>query len=361
MSWLSAGVVWYAAHSDKVNPVVAGLGGAALVWAAIQQARTATRRHYEQTRADQQRRLTESFSKAVEQLSSDEMVARLGGIYTLERLAIEAIAQVRSPPWWRRLRRNDTPPADPVSDLYWTVMETLTAFVRERTRPDAERLTKPHEERIAESAYLLWKNAGTPEGRRDEFWSEAVDQEARREQPATDIAAVLQVLLRRSDAGREREKRRDWCFDLRTTDLRGAYLSGAHLERASLSGAHLERAGLSAAHLERAYLSEAHLERADLSAAHLERAYLSGAHLERADLSAAHLERAYLSGAHLERADLSAAHLEGATLYGAHLEGANLLDAHLEGADLTKATGDARTRLPEGFPRPTGWPAYAPD
>ena len=32
MSWLSAGVVWYAAHSDKVNPVVAGLGGAALVW-----------------------------------------------------------------------------------------------------------------------------------------------------------------------------------------------------------------------------------------------------------------------------------------------------------------------------------------
>jgi hypothetical protein len=107
----------YAANSDKVNPIVAGLGGAALVWAAIRQARTATNRHSEQTRADQQRRLTESFSKTVEQLASDKIEARLGGIYTLERLALEAIAQVKSPPWRTHLRRNHQSPADPVSDL----------------------------------------------------------------------------------------------------------------------------------------------------------------------------------------------------------------------------------------------------
>jgi hypothetical protein len=94
----------YAANSDKVNPIVAGLGGAALVWAAIRQARTATNRPSEQTRADQQRRLTESFSKAVEQLASDKIEARLGGIYTLERLALEAIAQVKSPPWRTHLK-----------------------------------------------------------------------------------------------------------------------------------------------------------------------------------------------------------------------------------------------------------------
>ena len=271
MSWVSDGWTWYLTNPEA-RPLVAGLGGAALVWAAVRQARTATNRHYEQTRADQQRRLTESFSKAVEQLAHDKIEARLGGIYTLERLAIEAIAQVRPLPWWRRLllrllNRNQPPSADPVSALYWTVMETLTAFVRERTGPEAERLAKPPEKRIAESAYLLWKNAGTPEGRRDEFWSEAVDQEAHREQPATDIAAVLHVLRRRPDAGREREKLRDWRLDLRMTDLRGAFLFAAHLERANLGRTHLEGAFLREAHLAGANLEGAHLEDIDLSMA----------------------------------------------------------------------------------------------
>jgi hypothetical protein len=129
---------WYAVHSDKVNPIAAGLGGAALISAAIWQARTATNRHHEQTRADMQRRLTESFSKGVEQLASDKMTARLGGIYTLQRLAIEATSQQL--PTRLRGRWKWPPPADPVFDLYWTVMETLTAFVRERTQPQAKRI-----------------------------------------------------------------------------------------------------------------------------------------------------------------------------------------------------------------------------
>ena len=96
-------------------------------------ARTATRRHYEQTGADQQRRLTESFSKAVEQLAGNTVEARLGGIYMLERVAIEAIAYAKPSRWWHRLSHNKPPPpANPVIDLYLTVMETLTAFVRER-------------------------------------------------------------------------------------------------------------------------------------------------------------------------------------------------------------------------------------
>jgi hypothetical protein len=73
-------------------------------------------RHFAQTEADRQRRITESYSKAVEQLSSDKIEQRLGGIYTLERISQES--------------RKD----------YWTIMETLTAFVRERARwrePDA--------------------------------------------------------------------------------------------------------------------------------------------------------------------------------------------------------------------------------
>src|SRR6478752_5395583 len=38
------------------------------------------------TEADRQRRITDSFLKAVEQLGSDKMPVRVGGIYTLERI-----------------------------------------------------------------------------------------------------------------------------------------------------------------------------------------------------------------------------------------------------------------------------------
>ena len=82
------------------------------------------------------RRITESFSKATEQFGSDKLEVRLGGIYTLERISQGS-------------------PSD-----YWTVMENLTAFIRERTRPEATRLAKPLNQRIAEHAYLLWEDAG---------------------------------------------------------------------------------------------------------------------------------------------------------------------------------------------------------
>jgi hypothetical protein len=335
VSWLSEWWDLYAAHSDKVNPLAAGLGGAALVWAAIQQARTATRRHHEQTRADQQRRVTESFSKAVEQLASEKMEARLGGIYTLERLAIEAIAQVRPLPWRRRLlrppSRNHTPPADPLIDLYWTVMETLTGFVRERTRPEAERLVKPLDQRIAKQAFLLWENAGKPEGRSDEFWAEAVEQEKYGEPPATDIAAVLAVIVRRPAEGQAREELRGWRFDLRATDLCGANLTGARLADATLFGTHLDRS--------------------DLRGAHLTGATLWGAHLADANLTRAHLDRADLRETHLDRA-----FFRDAPLAGTHLEGIDLRRAYLHDQDLSRAFGDAKTRLPPGIARPERWP-----
>jgi hypothetical protein len=56
----------------------------------VQNARTAARRHEEQTKVDRQRRIiTESFSKATEQLANEKIEARLGSIYTLERISRE--------------------------------------------------------------------------------------------------------------------------------------------------------------------------------------------------------------------------------------------------------------------------------
>jgi Pentapeptide repeats (8 copies)/Protein of unknown function (DUF2934) len=275
------------------GPLAAGaaLGG----WAALRQAATASERHQEQTNADRQRRITESFAKAVEQLGSDKLEVRLGGIYSLERISKES------------------------PDDYWTVMENLTAFVRERSRRN--------EQRMERRAYFLWQEAGRPDGRANDFWTAAAREEGL-EEPATDIAAVLTVIKRRSEQGREREGANGWQFDLR----------GEILKRYDLT--------------------DAHLEGANLTDAHLVGAYLRGAHLEGASLFDAHLERAGLFGAHLEGAYLRGAHLEGAYLDGAHLEGVDLRHARgLWEARLRFTIGDCATKLPKGMTRPRHWPS----
>jgi hypothetical protein len=156
--WRLTSWFWTASQADrdKVSPLLAPLAsvvgtlatlavGVFLARAALRQARIATRvgeiaaqqaqtagqRHEEQTKADFRRRITESYSKAVTQLASDKLEERLGGIYTLESISRES-------------------PAD-----YWTVMETLTAFVRERSRRnERERTTIGLEERISKRAYF---------------------------------------------------------------------------------------------------------------------------------------------------------------------------------------------------------------
>jgi uncharacterized protein YjbI with pentapeptide repeats len=401
--------VWakYSADRENITPIATFVGAAIAAYAVLRQAAIASRRHYAQTEADRQRRIVESFSKAVEQLGGDKLEVRVGAIFALERLSKES------------------------PDDYWTIMEVLTAFVRERRKYTT--ITA----RLSERAYFLWLQAGQPEGRSEEFWVGAVQLERLEDMP-TDIAAILTVIKRRSIENRQREDDREWFFnlsgiDLRDlggfylqraflngahleeaflkgvhlegasligaqlegatlhrahlegahligADLREAYLRGAHLERADLSEAHLERADLRTAHFEGAMLDRAHLERADLRTAHLEEAALWEAHLEGANLSDAHIERANLRAAHLERTNLRAAHLEGAVLWQAHLEGADLRAAHLEGAvlvsahlegailvdavgltddQLLEAFGDEKTQLPEGVTRPSSWQPFA--
>src|SRR5208283_1279828 len=116
--------------------------------AGLSVAAVALAHHFAQTNADRQRRITESFSKAAEQLGSDKLEVRLGGIYSLERISKES-------------------PED-----YWTVMENLTAFVRERSRRnERERNSQDLERRIATRAYFQWLEAGKPDGQADTIWN----------------------------------------------------------------------------------------------------------------------------------------------------------------------------------------------
>jgi hypothetical protein len=201
----------YHAHRDDVVPLLTFLGALGAASGILWQAATARKRHYEQTEADRRRRITESFSKAVEQLASDKLEVRLGGIYTLERISRES--------------RED----------YWPVMETLTAFVREHTR---------WKERDAISAETLAQDQKSADTQQSE--------------PATDIAAVLTVIVRGD--GEDRDWR--WRLDLTGSDLRGANLYRAHLEKTNLHRAHLEGAELMFVDLGEADLCGAHFEKA---------------------------------------------------------------------------------------------------
>jgi uncharacterized protein YjbI with pentapeptide repeats len=305
-------------NADLAGLIAACVGAAGLAIAALAR----VRRHEAQIRANQLRRT----EKAIELLANDTLEARLHGIYSLERFSQES------------------------PDDYWTVMENLTAFVRERTRrTEAEwswqqRLEQP-------SVYL------ESEGPRTET-------------PPADITAALTVIMRRNlKVERKLEREKDLVLELDFSGavLRGADLRGAHFQGAWLKGASLQGAWLDGAHLEGADLRGARLQRTHLYRAQLAGADLNEAHLEGADLNEAHLDGAVLREAHLEGADLRRTHLNGAVLNKAHLEGADLTGARLERASLLGARGlsqslidgalgDAGTQLPSGLARPSHWP-----
>jgi Pentapeptide repeats (8 copies) len=279
---------------------------------ARQQAATAQFRHEAQVEADRERRITDNFTRAVEQLESDKLATRLGGIYILERIAQESQPD------------------------HWPIMETLIAYVREQ--------------------------APWPPTRTVEIVAEG---QVERVPPALDVQACLTALGRR----RIEHDLVDRYLKLPETDLRDYDLEGVHFENANLRHAHLEGAWLNNAHLEKARLGHAHLEEASLDGTHLERARLDYARLEQAFLAGAFVQEARCFGAHLERADLLHAHFEEARLAGAHLEGAIFEGTHLEGADLSNtdltqaqfdsAISDEHTKVPPHIKRkckPAGEP-----
>lgn len=154
-----------------------------------------------------------------------------------------------------------------------TVIEVLTAFVRERAtwqQRNAEQTDPAYPHRDPPS------NAFIP--------LETVPYLRFR---APDVQAAMTVLGRLPAAADAPAP-----LELRDVDLRRGNLAGANLRGANLRGAHLERVFLHDAHLEGSNLGRAHLEGASLLDAHLE-----GANLREADLRGAYgLSRAYLHG-----------------------------------------------------------------
>jgi Pentapeptide repeats (8 copies) len=188
---------------------------------------TLSRRTFELT---EQGQVTDRYTKAIEQLGSDKLDVRIGGIYALERVARDSTRD------------------------HSTVMEVLTAFIREHSR---------------------------------EPWPLPDVGSSKQERSIRpDVQAAARVVGRR-DPGRDVQR--------------------INLRRAVLAGADLDSANLYAAILTGADLAGANLYRADLSFAGLRGAYLAGAYLADAVLAGADLDSAVLDSADLTGADLTRA------------------------------------------------------
>ena len=242
------------AASGFRTALVAGLAGLAALGSLAMATRT--------YRLTQEGQITDRYTKAIEQLGSDKLDVRLGGIYALERIAKDST--------------RDHP----------TVVEVLSAFVREHIG----------------SVSSLAEHFEQGSFREAPSWNP---------KPTTDVRAALTVL------GRLPHR-----LVMSRADLSYGHFAGADLMRANLSGFSFVGADLWSADLQGANLQGANLLVANLRRANLQEVDLQGANLEGADLYRAQPEGAKLQGANLHDAVLKGANLKGAILDGVGLEGA---------------------------------------
>ena len=183
---------------DVVKVIISAFGVLATLFAGVGLYLT-----YQNSQAERQlntdRLVTDRFAKAVEQLGSQDIDVRLGGIYSLERIAKDS-------------------PKD-----HWTVMEVLTAYVRNKSPLPKGGLKT-----------LVEKRKSLP----------AV---------TTDVQSALTVIGRREAKNDPDYKH----LDLSQSNLSSAYLYGADLYGAYLYGAKLDGADLDGADLDGADLDDA--------------------------------------------------------------------------------------------------------
>jgi hypothetical protein len=233
---------------------------------------------WRQVNVNREGQITERFTRAIEQVGSDNVDVRIGAIYALERIAKNSPTD-----------RN-------------TVQFILGAFVRN---------------------HAPW-HVGAPDG--PDHPTPTIEDRPWLQILAPDIQAAVGVLSRRHPFPNARGK---------FPEPRSAYPDGAklYLSRVDLRGLQLYRARLintqlRYANLARSWLQGTWLNRSDLKSADLRRS-----HLQETSFVDANLNFAYLSGANLQDADL-----RGADLRGADLRDANLTGVVFEGALADAAT-----------------------
>ena len=213
---------------------------------------------WQQIRIARDGQITDRFTRAIDQLGSEKLDVRLGGIYGLERLAMNSPA--------------DRPAITPI----------LGAFVR---------------------GHAPWP-AGSPDG--PEHPSQAVDDRLPwLTHRAVDVQTAMHVRARRPGHTQEPQ------LFLSRSGLRKMLLAEAMLCDAYFRHSNLAGSWMPDANLEGSHMADADLRNVNLRGANLSRAGLRGAHLQHADLSQATLRSADLRGANLTGAILDGTDLRG--------------------------------------------------
>jgi len=199
-----------------------GIAGAAVIAAVVvswQQLEADRRQLRQQQEAAAATQAADRFARALDQLGSEQLDVRLGGIYSLEGIAAGASEQERL-----------------------QVFEILSAYIRTTShRPPVGPATSPADLRVSQA----------------------------------DVSAAITVLARRTVLAGDPPldlggallpgARLGWAR-LAEADLRGADLTGSGLQYAELAGVHLERSRLCGVQLQGADLRGAHLAEASASA-----------------------------------------------------------------------------------------------
>ncbi|MGW2571704.1 pentapeptide repeat-containing protein [Streptomyces sp. NPDC001537] len=299
---LAGGHITAADRLNAVNNVrttlLQAVGGAVVLFGAYATWRQ-VRVSQDGLNATREGQVTDRFSRAVDQLGSDKMDVRIGGIYALWRIADHSVRD------------------------HEAVVSIMAAYLR---------------------THLPWppREPGSP----------AADVSINSVWPLETRAADAQTALTCLGVLR-REGRPDW-LNVSLTDLRRADCDGLWLLGVNLDGACLEAASVYQANLSKASLIAANLRHAELGTSILHQvrcieADLRGARLVKADVREADFSRADLREANLRKARAHDALFAGADLRLADLRGCDLSGADLRQAKLEGALASDLTVWPTGF------------
>ncbi|MBE9140566.1 pentapeptide repeat-containing protein [Nodosilinea sp. LEGE 07088] len=258
-------------------------------------------------KATEEKQITERFSKSIEHLGSEKLEVRLGGIYSLERIA-----------------------KDSEKD-YWQVIEVLTAFVREKykleTKQKPFKYSKTEDELMDE--YI--------ESQRYEQEYDYDDyEEVRRRSPneeyihpvPVEVQAVLSAIGR---CAKPQNLLATESIDLSRTELSGVFLTG------DLRGINFEGSNLQWVKIKEANLSRSNFSDTNLEVAQIENSNLQDANLQGLTLQWSRLINVILKGSNLENANLTESLLQKVVIDNAILSGTNFRKSRLMEVSLKKS------------------------